>query len=63
MQQFIDQADIAYREILSGLEKGDPDLAALSRQYQQIKASDYFGSLLGQQVRKALVAATGETEL
>jgi hypothetical protein len=61
VQQFIDQSDKAYREILEALEKPDRELTALSRQYQQIKANDYFGSPLGQQVREALMAATGET--
>ena len=61
-QQFVEQADSAYQEILVGLEKSDPDLAALSRQYQQTKASDYFGSALGQRVRDGLMTATGKTE-
>ncbi len=61
-QQFVVQSDAAYQEILAGLEKNDPDLAALSRQYQQIKTSDYFGSALGQRVRDRLMAATGKSE-
>jgi Protein ChrB, N-terminal len=61
-QQFIAQVDTGYGEILAALEANNPDLVALSRQYQQIKASDYFGSPLGQQVRNALMAATGESE-
>jgi hypothetical protein len=62
VQQFIEQADAAYREILASLSKADIDLAALSRQYQQVKTSDYFNSPLGQQVRTALMTARGETE-
>src|SRR5260221_13360947 len=62
MQQFIVQVDTGYREILAALEKSETDLAALSRQYQQIKAIDYFESPLGQRARKDLMAATGATE-
>jgi len=62
VQQFVTQAETAYHEILAALEQSEPDLAALSRQYQQLKATDYFGSPSEQQVRKALVTATGGTE-
>lgn len=58
VQQFVTQTETAYREILAVLETAEPDLVALSRQYQQIKASDYFGSPLEQQVRKALMGGT-----
>jgi DNA-binding transcriptional regulator PaaX len=61
-RQFIVQSEIAYHEILTALSKPDADLAALSRQYQQIKASDYFNTSLGQQVREALMTAKGGTE-
>src|SRR5260221_2756723 len=50
-QQFVAQADTGYAEILAALGNGKPDLVALSRQYQLIKASDYFGSPLGEQTR------------
>src|SRR5260221_12218908 len=63
IQQFIGQVDVAYAEILTALEKSEPDLVVLSRQYQQIKNSDYFGSPVGQRVREALVAATGGADL
>ena len=46
-------------EILSGLEQSDPDLATLSRRYQQARAQDYFNSPLGQRVREALLKARG----
>src|SRR5260221_749339 len=62
VQQFIGQVDAAYGEILTALEKTETDLAALSRQYQQAKASDYFGSPLEQQVREALMTVKGEVE-
>jgi len=62
VQQFITQAEAAYHEILAALQKPEADPAALSRQYQQVKASDYFNSALGQQVREALVSARGGVE-
>jgi hypothetical protein len=62
VQQFIAQAETAYNEVLLALVESEPDLAALSRQYQQIKASDYFNSALGQRVREALMSAKGGVE-
>lgn len=59
VQQFVGQIDTAYRAILNELKKESCDLAALSRQYQQIKMEDYFHSELGQQVREALISARG----
>ena len=57
--QFTAAVEEPYRRILGGLKKRKPDLAALSRQYQQTLAQDYFQSRLGQQVRAALLAAKG----
>ena len=62
VQQFISQVDTIYSEILIALGKPEADLVMLSRQYQQTKAGDYFGSPLGQRVHEALMAATGGTE-
>ena len=58
-QQFIEQVDTTYHDILSELEKPDADLAALAKQYQQTKRFDYFHSELGEQVRQALVEQRG----
>ncbi len=63
MQQFIAQSDAAYNEILSALVQPDADMAALSRQYQQVKASDYFNSEVGQRVREKLMNDKGGVEL
>ncbi len=62
MRQFVAQVDEAYRELLAELERPNPDLAALSRRYQQIAAADYFNSSLGQRVREVLLAARGGLE-
>jgi small-conductance mechanosensitive channel len=58
IEQFTEQVDQAYRDILIQLKKARPDVAALSRQYQQVQARDYFRSKLGQQVRGALTSAS-----
>ncbi len=57
--QFSEQADQAYTEILKKLDENEPDLGALSRQYQLIKSRDYFQSTAGIQVREKLLAARG----
>jgi hypothetical protein len=62
VQQFLAQVDCLYAEILAGLEQADPDLAMLSRRYQQARLQDYFRSPLGERVRDALLAAGGRTE-
>jgi hypothetical protein len=55
VQQFVNQADALYKDILDGLQKKDPDLAALSRQYQLANAQDYFQSELGKKVYETLL--------
>jgi DNA-binding transcriptional regulator PaaX len=57
IQQFTEQVDQAYREILSHLQdRQHADLGTLSRQYQQAAAQDYFHSRLGQKVRAELLS-------
>jgi hypothetical protein len=51
--------DKAYQEILEDLLQEEPDLVALSRKYQQVRAQDYFHSELGQRVRMQLMSARG----
>jgi hypothetical protein len=58
-RRFLAQVDALYTEVLSSLEQPEPDLALLSRRYQQARTQDYFHSPLGQQVREALLAAGG----
>jgi hypothetical protein len=60
--QFTEPVESAYREILRELKRKRPDLAILSKRYQQIQARDYFRSELGKQVRAALVTAQGDAE-
>lgn len=59
VRQFLTHVDAVYAEILAALEQSDPDLALLSRRYQQACAQDYFHSELGRRARAALLAAGG----
>ncbi len=59
VQQFGEQVDAVYREILAKLGQEDPDLATLSKQYQQARLEDYFHSELGERVRQALIKRRG----
>jgi hypothetical protein len=61
-QQFSEQVETVYREILEKLEADEPDLAALSKQYQQAQKLDYFHSELGEQVRELLLKKRGGNE-
>ncbi len=49
----------AYQEIIEALKRGKPDLAALAKKYQQIKAQDFFQCPLGDKARDKLMAAQG----
>jgi CRISPR/Cas system-associated endoribonuclease Cas2 len=60
--EFEAPVEAGYREILAGLKKRRPDLAALSRRYQQVMAQDYFRCELGHRVRDSLLAAKGDGE-
>ncbi len=59
VQQFREQADQAYGEILKQLGKRNPDLEALSRQFQQVRQRDYFHSQVGEEVRTVLLSKRG----
>lgn len=61
IRRFSAQVEEPYREILAGLKRRKPDLAALSRRYRQIQEQDYFRSELGKRVFDALLAAKGAT--
>jgi hypothetical protein len=56
-EQFEAPVREAYREILTNLKRRKPNLAALSKRCQQVKARDYFQCPLGEQVRQKLLSA------
>jgi hypothetical protein len=59
-QQFIDQVDVVYSELLNKLKKPGADLQEIARQYQQTASQDFFHSKLGLRVRKKLMSRRGE---
>jgi hypothetical protein len=62
-QLFLEKIEPAYRDILRALEPSDPfvepDLLALSRQFQTVLLQDHLKSALGKQVKAALEQARG----
>ena len=56
-EQFEAPVQQAYAEIMSAFKRRKPDLAALSKRYQQVKLQDYFHSPLGEKVRQKLLSA------
>lgn len=59
-QQFNEQVDVVYSDLLKKLEKPRADLQEISRQYQQTAAQDFFHSKLGLTVRDKLTSKRGE---
>ena len=59
-QQFNEQVDAVYADLLKRLEKPRADLQEISRQYQQTAAQDFFHSELGSLVREKLTSKRGE---
>ncbi len=60
MQQFSEQVDAVYSDLLKKLDKPRPDLQEISRQYQQTASQDFFQSKLGYLVREKLTSKRGE---
>ena len=60
MDQFMEQVDSLFKELLKKINKKNPDLAELSREYQQIAGRDYFNSAFGKQVREKLLSLRGD---
>jgi hypothetical protein len=56
-RRFLEPVEAEYRAILAALKKRKPDLAALSKRFQDAQARDHFGSELGRQTRARLLAA------
>ena len=59
-QQFNEQVDVVYSDLLKKLEKARPDLQEISRQYQLVASQDFFHSKLGLLVREKLMSRRGE---
>jgi Protein ChrB, N-terminal len=59
-QQFNEQVDVVYSDLLKKLEKSRADLQEISRGYQQAATQDFFHSKLGLRVREKLTSKRGE---
>jgi small-conductance mechanosensitive channel len=59
IQEFLEQVDKDYKQILEELNKDEPDLAVLSKRYQQVQRKDYFQSKLGKRIFEELKAKRG----
>jgi hypothetical protein len=59
-QQFSEQVDTLYSDLLKRLQKPKPDLQQIAREYQQAISQDFFHSKLGQRVREKLTSKRGE---
>ena len=60
IQQFNEQVDKVYSELLKRIEKPRADLQEISAQYQQAASQDFFHSKLGLSVREKLTSKRGE---
>lgn len=59
-REFEDQVGVLYTEIADGLKAKQPDMSALSKQFQQAQAVDFFQSKRGLQVREKLLARSAQ---
>jgi hypothetical protein len=59
VQQFHEQVDAVYSDLLKRLEKPGAELQEISHQYQEAASKDFFHSRLGTQVREKLTSKRG----
>ena len=60
IQQFNEQVDEIYSDLLKRIDKPRADLQEISQQYQQAASMDFFHSKLGIILREKLLAKRGE---
>lgn len=60
VQQFNEQVDAVYSDLLKKMKKPRADLQEISKQYQQTVSQDFFRSKLGLLVREKLTSKRGE---
>jgi hypothetical protein len=60
VEQFKEQVDRVYSDLLKRLAKHRPDLQEISKLYQQTAPQDFFKSKLGVRVREKLTSKRGE---
>ncbi len=59
-QQFNEQVDTVYSDLLKKIDKPKADLQEISQRYQQAASQDFFHSKLGILVREKLTSKRGE---
>jgi hypothetical protein len=62
IQQFNEQVDAVYSDLLKRLEKSKVDLQEIAQQYQEMASKDFFHSRLGVLVREKLTSKRGEKQ-
>jgi hypothetical protein len=62
VQQFNEQVDPVYAELLKRMEKPKVDLQEISQQYQETASRDFFHSEPGRRVREKLTSKRGEKQ-
>lgn len=60
VQQFNEQVNKIYADLLKRLDKSKVDLQEISREYQHAASQDFFGSKLGLRVREKLTFRRGD---
>lgn len=60
VQQFNEQVDAVYSDLLKGLQKPGADLQEISQKYQEAVSKDFFHSKFGMLVREKLTVKRGE---
>jgi len=60
VQQFNEQVDAVYSDLLKRLDNPRADLQEIAKQYQQASSQDFFHSKLGLLVREKLTSKRGE---
>jgi uncharacterized protein Usg len=62
VQQFNEQVDVIYSDLLKRMEKTRVDLQEISQEYQEAASKDFFHSELGKRVREKLTSKRGEKQ-
>jgi DNA-binding transcriptional regulator PaaX len=60
VQQFNEQVEVVYSDLLKRMEKPRANLQEISQQYQEAASKDFFHSKLGLLVREKLTSKRGE---
>lgn len=62
VQQFNEQVDAVYSDLLKRMEKPRANLQEISQEYQEAAAKDFFRSELGKRARESLTSKRGEKQ-